>query len=106
MQVDVSFDFAKVYDVTKIDVVTGQEFKLLTDSTDPEAEWFSSNDPVLDITVTGSNAQLKAAKPGKSIILILNASQQVQKKLTITVVDEIKEPAADLGLSAGEPVSK
>lgn len=108
MKVDVSFKFAKVYDIEKIDVVIGEKFSLFTDL-DPAAEishWFSDNDPVLSMGVNGNHADLEATGLGTSIILIMNKDYATIKKLIIRVVAEIIEPAAELGLSAEEPVIK
>lgn len=105
MQVDVKFDFAKVYDISTFDVVKGQKFSLFTDFVGV-SNWFSDNDPVLELNVIGSNAEITAAGNGKSVLLIMDEAYQVQKKLIITVVDAIIDPAADIGASAGTPILK
>jgi hypothetical protein len=105
MQADVKFDFAKVYDISTFDVVKGQKFSLLTDFAGV-SNWFSDNDPVLELNVIGSNAEIFAAGNGKSILLIMDEAYQVLKKITITVVEAIIDPAADIGVSAGAPVLK
>lgn len=105
MKVDISFDFAKVYDIERADVVKGQKFVLLTDWAD-NARWFADNDAVLSLNVTGANAALEATAIGTSIILIMGPELDLIKKLTIQVVDEILEPAKELGATAEAPVSK
>lgn len=106
MQVDVLFDFAKVYNVDKkIDVVKGQKFTLNTDLTG-ESNWFSNNDQVLDIAVAGKNADVTAANLGTSTILIMGTDFGIQKELTITVVDEVLGNAVTLNASAGNPELK
>lgn len=105
MHVDVSFSFAKVYDITTFDVVLGQKFSLLTDWVGT-SNWFANNDPVLSLNVSGNAADVEATGLGTSVILIMDASDTVVKKLTIKVVDAIVEPAKDLGLTADAPIPK
>lgn len=105
MQVDVSFDFARVYDVNRIDVEKGQKFSLKTDFIGT-SKWFSDNDPVLDLKVTGNNADVEATEVGTSVILIMDEHKNVQKELTISVVDEVLPLATSLGLTADAPVLK
>jgi membrane carboxypeptidase/penicillin-binding protein PbpC len=104
MQVDVVFQFAKVYDITRIDVVKGQKFSLETDSVKP-LSWFANNDKVLSLDKEGINAEVTASGVGTSTILLMDGEQAI-KKLTISVIEEILPEATSLGLSADEPVSK
>lgn len=106
MVIDVKFDFAKVYDITKFDVSIGQKFSLLTDDT-TSLKWFSDNDPALamDVKDTGI-VEVEATTVGTSIILIMDANFNPLKQLTINVVDKILNPATDLNLSAGTPIDK
>lgn len=104
MQVDAVFQFAKVYDVTRMDVVKGQEFELLTDLSQP-ANVFADNDKVLSIDFQGANGKLKATEAGTSHVLFMDG-RQIIKELTISVIDEIVPMAASLGLSADAPVLK
>lgn len=105
MQVDASFQFAKVYDITKIDVVRGQEFTLNTDYSGA-SKWFSDNDPVLELKVTGNDAKATAIDIGTSTVLIMDLNKTVIKELTISVVDSILPVATSLGLKADMPVLK
>lgn len=105
MQIDISFDFAKVYNIEKFDVVKGQKFLLTPDSTD-DLKWFSDNDPVLSLKVSSKNVNGEATELGESTILIMDKNFSELKKLTVRVVDSIEQAATDLGLSAGEPIPK
>lgn len=105
MQVDVSFSIAKVYDVNNFDVVKGEKFKLFTQLTQA-SNWFSDNDPVLDLVVTGNSAQAEAKILGQSVILIMDENFTILKKLIVKVVDAIVEPATDLGITAGQAEQK
>lgn len=105
MQVDISFDFAKVYNIEKADVVIGQKFSLFSDAT-TQTQWFSNNDSVLSLKVIGNNADAEATELGDSIILIMDASFAIQKQLSIRVVDAIVPMATDLGLTASLPIPK
>jgi hypothetical protein len=105
MHVDIAFEFAKVYNVEKVDVVKGQHFSLLT-SFDPSVKWFSDNDPVLSLKVEGANAEASADNIGTSVIVLVDSEFAVLKKLTINVVDSIQAMASTLGVSSGDPVNK
>lgn len=105
MQVDVSFEFAKVYNIDKFDVVTGQKFLLTTDG-DGTQRWFADNDAVLNIIQKNNTAAVEATAIGLSTILIMDNSFDVIKTLAINVVDAIVEPAIDLGTVADSPVKK
>ena len=105
MQVDVIFEFAKVYNVDKkIDVVKGQKFSINTDLTGG-SKWFSDNDPVLSINVVGSNANIEASELGTSTILIMGTDFGIQKELIISVVEDVNQ-ASSLGVESGQPVTK
>jgi len=105
MQVDVVFDFARVYTVdNKIDVVKGQKFSLLTDLIG-DSKWFSDNDHVLAIVVTGNNADVEATDIGTSTILIMGLNFGIHKELTITVVETV-DRAINIGAEAGPPELK
>ena len=105
MKADISFEFAKVYDVDTVDIVMGQKFSILTDHDGP-SQWFTDNDKVLSVDVNENIADLEATSIGKSTILIMNPDLLIIKKITINVVEKIVQPAADLGVSADEPVLK
>jgi len=105
MQVDITFDFAKVYNIEKADIVLGQKFRLDTDFSQP-SKWFSDNDPVLSLIVSGNSAEVEAKQTGTSTILIMNEANGIEKTLVFKVVDSIQPMASDLGLKAGEPEIK
>jgi hypothetical protein len=104
MQVDISFDFAKIYNIERVDVVAGQKFKLFTDA--EGLRFFSDNDPVLSLRPNGTVVEGAADDLGTTTILIMDANDVIHKKLVIRVVDAIVEPAATLNPTAGEPVLK
>jgi len=81
MQVDVSFEFAKVYNIDTIDVVKGQKFSFQVDG---DGRWFSDNDDVLSLKVTGKEAEASADAEGTTTILIMDESFAIQKTLTVT----------------------
>jgi hypothetical protein len=99
MKVDVSFEFAKVYDVTRIDVVKGQQFSLLTDWIS-KSKWFSDADEVLEIKVKDNNAEVKALELGTSVVWIVDENKTTLKELIISVVGSIEPQATALNLSA------
>lgn len=106
MKVDVSFDFAKVYNVDKIiDVAQGQEFTLIADT---PSKWYSDNDQALD--VNGDTGKVKAVGLGSSSIIMTTGTPGkdfvVWKEITVNVLPGIEDPAASLGATAGAPVPK
>lgn len=105
MQVDISLDNARIYNIEKADIVKGQKFTLNSDYAET-SHWFSDEDQVLSIKVTGSTAQVEAKELGKSTILIMNADYDSIKTLTFNVVESIEPMATDIGVSAAEPVNK
>ena len=105
MKADIKFEFAKVYDIERADVVIGQKFSILTDYEGP-TQWFADNDKVLAIDVSGNNAEIEATAEGKSTVLIMNPDLLIIKKITINVVPAILDLAVDLGATADEPVNK
>lgn len=109
MKVDVTFSTGKVYNIAPsgigyIDIKTGESFLLETDG-DGSEDWFSSNDPVLDITVDGKSGSVKAASGGESIIRIMNSYNQIVVQLNINSKNIIQS-ATDLGLSSDTPQPK
>lgn len=106
MQVDISFDFARVYNFERADVVVGQKFRLDSDAQDQPLKWFSDNDPVISLKVTGNSAEATADQTGTTTILILDESFGLVKRLTINVVDDIQLMATSLGISTGPPQPK
>lgn len=105
MKIDVIFDFAKVYDISSLEVVKGQKFSLVSDLTAP-ARWFSDEDPVLSMKVIGNGAEAEATEIGKTTILILGLDFGVIGTVEINVVESIPKPATTLGLTPGEPIQK
>jgi hypothetical protein len=107
MKVDITFSIAKVYNVEDvIDVEVGQLFRMETDYTEPLL-WFTFNDPVLSLIQNEDGSAVAESKQiGKSIILLMTPSFQLLKKLTVTCLNEIGNPAVTLGLTAENPVQK
>jgi hypothetical protein len=105
MQVDITFEFAKAYNVEKIDVVKGQKFTINTDYTEP-SKWFSDSDPVLSLVVDSGSAEAEAKELGLSTILIMNSGFEIQKTLTIKVVSSIEPMATALDVTTGESIEK
>lgn len=105
MQVDVLFDFARVYNINTFDVVKGQKFALLTDLK-AHSRWFSDNDPVLSMIVKDNSAEVEATGIGQTSILILGMDLGKLAEIKINVVESIARPATDLGLSASNPIIK
>jgi hypothetical protein len=104
MKVDVYFEFAAVFDISELQVAKGQKFTLVSDTI---GTWFSDNDPALSIDQKELNAHISADNVGKSILLSMpTGSFESQKKITITVVDAISQPAASLGITADQPQPK
>lgn len=106
MVVDVSFEFAKVYNIEKFDVVKGQKFTLFTDAAPTPIKWFADNDAALSIIEGDTSADIAATNIGLATILIMDNSLNKLKELTINVVSAIVEPAKDLGLTADTPIVK
>lgn len=104
MQVDVLFPNVKVYNIDCLDVIKDQTFQLLTDD-DGSSDWFSNNDNVLDISVDGKNATVKAANTGRSTIQMQDSTGEILKRISITVKESLEE-AKSLGLTVGEPENK
>lgn len=106
MQVDVSFSVGRVYNVARrIDVVQGEAFSLDVMNLEGTVHWFSDNDPVLDMVVTGNAARIVAQTPGTSIIQLQAADFSVVKVLEIRVVTSVDQ-AEQLNTTAGGPVLK
>jgi hypothetical protein len=100
MQVDVAFDFAKVFDINRLNVVKGQKFTLLTDGTNQK--WFADNDEVLEIKNAGTKGDITATGLGTSTILLMGPDKNVLKELTISVLESIEPEATKLNMSAEE----
>jgi hypothetical protein len=96
-----------VDDVSRFSVKKGEPFSLsLYDF--PEGtvmDWFSNNDPVLTIRVTGNDADLTANEVGACQIHIMSDAS-ILKTIFISVLDEIEPMAVTLGISVGEPELK
>jgi len=105
MQVDVTFPYAKIFDIHRGEIVLGQKFSLLANF-EGEKKWFADNDKVLALDAEGNKAELEATGIGTSLILIMTPQLRVLKKITIKVVDAIIEPAKELGVTADIPVPK
>lgn len=112
MLVDIVLKNAKVFNVAHLQIVKGETFSLLTDAASP-IRWFSDNDPVLEITTQGVNADFVAAELGTSTIFIFDAADPIPpselpnllKTLFIEVVSTTAQ-AANLNTTAGKAVPK
>jgi len=107
-KLDVSFGNAKIYDVTKFDVKVGEKFTLTLYETEssPNLKWLWSNDPVLESEQKNNTSDVIAKKVGISELYLLGEDMKVAKILSINVVEDIIEPATNLGLAAESPVMK
>jgi hypothetical protein len=105
MKVDISLSNARVYDISRADIIKGQKFSLLTDAPDGST-WYADNDPVLSLKVNGSSATVSADAVGTSSILIMDSNRSILKELIISVVDAVVPLATQLGLTADAPVQK
>lgn len=106
MKVDVTFDFAKVFNIDKvINVTQGQEFTLTSDT---PSKWYSDNDQALD--VNGDTGKIKAVGLGTSSIIMTTGTPGkdfvVWKEITVNVLAGIEDPATSIGATAGDPVPK
>lgn len=103
MTFDVILPNATAYEVTRMDIKRGEVFTVrLTGIENPE--WYSNNDPVLDIreAVNGMSAIVTAKNIGESVIQIQNDGRVVGK-LYLRIFDNI---ANSLGITASEPEYK
>ena len=92
MEANVIFNNAKVYDVTKFDVLLGQNFSVeLIGFNGTNAGWFSNFDSVLtyDITPDGNLGVFIASQIGKSTINIFDSNNAKVKSLEIEVYSTI-----------------
>ena len=98
-------DNAEVFDVASFKILLGQKFAVeLVDAVGP-VNWFSDNDPVLNIELDAEKlkATMLAAKVGSSVIQLQDTTGSVIKRLNIEVYDRV---AVALNASAKEPVQK
>lgn len=106
MQVDVSFPFAKIFNIPeRVDAVLGQKFSLLTDS-GINLLWFASGDKVLSIIEGSVSADLEATALGSSVIHITDTEEKLVRRIVINVVQAIVEEANNLNATAGQPILK
>lgn len=70
-----------------------------------ELDWFSNNDPVLDIFIENNTAAIVAGDAGTSRILLMSG-ETILKTLTVHVKEEISAPAVTLGVTVHEPEPK
>lgn len=90
MEVNIIFDNVKAYNVEKVDVRLGEDFKLELINIDGPVRWFSDNDPVLSIKTEedGLTSSLKSTKIGQSEVQ-LQQNGVLIKTLFIEVYDDI-----------------
>lgn len=105
-KINVTLNNATFYDVNVFDIVKGEKFTLSLLETQGGSEWFSNNDPVLDIDKNGEEAEIIAKSVGSSKIMIFDAEGVKIKELNIRVVDAIVPQAVALGLAAETPELK
>lgn len=97
---------AKVYDVSKLDIMVGENFALELDTTIASVRWFSDNDPALGIQVSQDTKSIsvKALSEGETELWIVDAANgNTAKKLYIKVFSEV---AVSLGITPGEVTLK
>lgn len=96
---------AKIYNVSILDIVQGEEFTLVTDA--PEGtNWFFDNDEVLEMKVSQKDALITAKEIGKSTILLMLPTRQVIKEINIQVIQKVEDPASTLNAKPEEPIIK
>lgn len=109
MKVDIVFSNATVYNVDKkVDVVKGEKFSLVTDSTVP-IRWFTDNDPVLNLVVDKEQnniANIEATEIGQSTMLIMSNGTEVQKTLEFNVIDRPQVEVINLNPTVTEILPK
>jgi len=103
MTFDVILNNATAYNVSKMDIKRGEVFTVRLSGVE-SPEWYSNNDPVLDIreAVDGSSAIVTAKAIGDSVIQIQNDGRVIGK-LYLSIFDTI---ANSLGITASEPELK
>jgi hypothetical protein len=104
---DVAFKNVKAFGVTRLEVAMGEKFKLyLTPEIDGKVRWLWENDPVLQTRVTENVAEVEATEVGDATTFIFDEAMKLIMRVDIKVVDSIKEPAAKLQATVGNPVTK
>lgn len=88
MKLNVTFDYAKVYDFKSLDVATGEKFRVEALDLEEGAQWFFNNDSVLDVFPTENEALITAKSEGISRILFVKDSRVISG-FDITVVNPI-----------------
>jgi hypothetical protein len=103
MTFDVILNNATAYNVSKMDIKRGEVFTVRLSGIE-NPEWYSNNDPVLDIreAVDGNSAIVTAKAIGDSVIQIQNDGRVIGK-LYLSIFDTI---ANSLGITASEPELK
>jgi hypothetical protein len=105
MEANFIFGNVKAYNVERADVLLGETFRIeLPQATDYTLQWFTSNDPVLEVvTDTGStSAQVGALSVGDSEIRLYEGDNLV-KRLNLSVYSV---EAASLNPKAGKATLK
>lgn len=106
-KVNVAFAKAKADNVEgKIYLVVGQKAKInVVDQIEP-IDWFSNNDPVLDIRENGFDAEVEAKEVGNVKIYLMTETEEIVKHIDISIVEEIEDIATALNPSANTPEPK
>lgn len=103
MQIDITFDFAKVFDVKRLHVAKGQTFAFHVPH---HYRVFSDNDEVLDVRGRTGKIEVTAASEGHCTLLFLNREFEIRKHLSVRVVASVQPQAGDLNPSADSPIPK
>ena len=109
MQIDITLAKARVYNIDKVDIASGESFALnIVDPPSDKVRWFVENDPVLDAELSDNTFEFNATakKPGLSTILIMSEEYAPIKLLTINVVSDITPIATRFDVEVGDPVKK
>ena len=105
MEINVFLDNAILYGLPyRLDIKIGQKFSLVIDKVDGE-EVYAKNDKILEVDHVGTDISIEAKAKGESKIRIMKDTTIV-RELLINVVDDIKRPATNLNVTAGEPEMK
>jgi hypothetical protein len=106
---------AAFYDVRRFDLVKGQKAALEVLGYDGVIDWASTGDSVLDIVAPenvenafGYIAEITAKEKGESRVFVIEKTDEgfpILKELKIRVLDEIKDPAVNLGVEI-TPIDK
>lgn len=75
MKLNVSFNYAKVYDFKSLDVAVGEKFIIEVEGVEPDFVWFFNNDSILNVNSLAEKAEFEALTEGESSILLVKNGQ-------------------------------